>query len=158
MKKSTFTLFLATFLLGLTQLHAQSFNITNYGALGDGTTLNTQSVQKAIDACFQAGGGRVIVPTGVYIIGTVYLKSNINLYLEPGAILRGSSHIEDYAPFNEVHYGMIYVENAENITISGSGNIDGNGDLFFDLTKAKKIDKEGTQYTRQKEDFRKVTD
>jgi len=158
MKKSTFTLFLASFFLCLVQLQAQTFNITNYGAVGDGTTLNTQSVQKAIDACFKAGGGKVIIPTGVYIIGTIYLKSNINLYLEPGAILRGSSNIEDYAPYNEVHYGMIYAENAENITISGTGNIDGNGDLFFDLNHAKKIDRAGSQYTRQKDDFRKVTD
>jgi len=125
---------------------------------GDGTTLNTLSVQKTIDACFNAGGGKVLIPTGVFLIGTIYLKSNIHLFLESGAILRGSSDIDDYAPYNEVHYGMIYAENAENITISGSGNIDGNGDLFFDLNHAKKIDNIRTQYTRQKEDFRRVTD
>jgi len=82
MKKSTFTLFLASFFLCFVQLQAQTFNITNYGAVGDGTTLNTQSVQKAIDACFKAGGGKVIIPTGVFLIGTIYLKSNINLYFE----------------------------------------------------------------------------
>ena len=106
---------------------------------GDGTTLNTLSVQKTIDACFNAGGGKLLIPTGVFLFGTIYLKSNIHLFLESGAILRGSSDIDDYAPYNEVHYGMIYAENAENITISGSGNIDGNGDLFFDLNHAKKL-------------------
>lgn len=158
MTKLKSNLFLVLFFLGLVQLQAQTFNITSYGALGDGKTLNTLAVQKAIDACSQAGGGKVVVPTGTFIIGTVYLKSNIDLNLESGAILRGSANINDYAPYNEVHYGMIYAENAENITISGSGNIDGNGDSYFDLYHAKKIEWGGTQFTRQKENFRKVLD
>ncbi|MEO6549582.1 MAG: glycosyl hydrolase family 28 protein [Ferruginibacter sp.] len=137
---------------------AQTFNIKTYGANGDGKTLNTIAVQKAVDECFNAGGGEVLVPTGVFIIGTVYLKSNVHLYLESGAILRGSSDVKDYVPFNEVHLGMLYAENAENITISGFGNIDGNGDGYFDLNSAKKIDKEGTKYTRQKDSYRKVED
>ena len=158
MIKLNFLLVLTVFCLFIVQLQAETFNIINFGALGDGKTLNTQAVQKAIDACSQAGGGKVVVPNGVFIIGTVYLKSNIELNLEAGAILRGSSNLNDYAPYNEVHYGMIYAENAENITISGSGNIDGNGDSFFDLNRAKKIEWGGTQFTRQKENFRKVLD
>jgi len=157
MLKSRF-IFLSISLFCFLQIQAQSFNITNYGAVGDGKTLNTQAVQKAIDVCNQTGGGQVIVPNGVFIIGTIYLKSNIDLHLEPGSVLRGSTKINDYAPYNEVHYGMIYAENAENITISGSGNIDGNGDNFFDFTHAKRIEWGGTQYTRQKADFRKVLD
>jgi polygalacturonase len=135
---------------------AQTFDIRTFGAIGDGQTLNTESVQKAVDACSHNNGGTVLIPTGTFIIGTVYLKSNVHLYLETGAILRGSSNLNDYAPFNEVHYGMLYAVNSENISISGSGNIDGNGDHFFNLNKAKKIDSEGTKFTRQKDNFRKV--
>lgn len=139
-------------------LHAQTFDITKYGATGDGITLNTEAVQKTIDVCTQNGGGLVLVPAGVFIIGTIHLKNNVHLYLEAGAILRGSPHLSDYAPFNQVHYGMLYTENAENVSISGFGTLDGNGDAFFDLTKAKKIEWGGTKYTRQKENFRKVMD
>lgn len=142
--------------LKLSIINAQSFNILTYGARNDGKSISTLAVQKAIDTCNLNGGGKVIIPTGVFVIGTVYLKSNVNLYLETGAILRGSPDIKDYAPYNEVHYGMIYAENAENITISGFGNIDGNGDNFFDLNKAKQIGPEGTKYTRQKENYRKI--
>jgi polygalacturonase len=137
---------------------AQSFDVLKYGAIGDGKTINTAAIQKAIDDCNLNGGGTVIVPTGVFIIGTVYLKSNIHLYLESGAVIRGSANLDDYVPYNAVHYGMLYASDAENITISGLGNIDGNGDVFFDHSRAKKIEWGGTQYTRQKENFRKVID
>jgi polygalacturonase len=147
---------LIIFLFFTAKITAQNFDITKYGAIGDGKTLNTQAVQKAIDECYKNGGGQVSIPTGVFIIGTVYLKSNIHLYLEAGAILRGSTNLNDYTPYNAVHYGMIYAENSENITISGSGNIDGNGDNFFELEKAKKIGVGGTKFTRQKENYRKV--
>jgi len=151
---------LITFLysLSLCFAGAQTFDITKYGAVGDAKTLNSGAVQKAIDACNVNGGGTVMIPSGVFIIGTVYLKSNVHLYLESGAVLRGSANLIDFAPYNKIHLGMLYAENAENITISGPGNIDGNGDAYFDLTKAKKIEWGGTKYTRQKENFRKVAD
>jgi polygalacturonase len=139
-------------------MQAQTFNITKYGATGDGNTLNTEAIQQTIDACNKNGGGTVVIPTGVFMLGTVHLKSNVHLYLESGAILKGSSNLKDYDPFNLVHYGIFYTENAENITISGFGTIDGNGDTFFDLTQAKKIEWGGTKFTRQKENFRKVID
>jgi len=158
MNKIKYSLIIVFLFIGLNKVNSQSFDILNYGAVGDGKTLSTGAVQKAIDACYQNGGGRVIVPTGVFIIGTVNLKSNVHLYLESGAILRGSPDLKDYTPYNEVHYGMLFAENAENISISGFGNIDGNSDNFFDLNKAKKIDAGGSKYTRQKENFRKVID
>jgi polygalacturonase len=135
---------------------AQTFNILEYGAVGDGKTLNTLAVQKAIDACYLNGGGKVVIPTGIFITGTFNLKSHVNMYLETGAILRGSPNLIDYTPYNSVHYGMIYTKDAEDITISGSGNIDGNGDQFFELDKSKSIPWEIRKYTRQKENYRKV--
>jgi polygalacturonase len=147
-----------TFLMVSLSSFTQTYDITRYGASGDGKTLCTSAVQKAIDDCYKGGGGTVLVPAGVFRIGTLNLKSNVNLYIEAGAVLQGSPDLNDYIPVSSGHYGMFYTENAENITISGPGNIDGNGDVFFDLNRPKKIEWGGKQYTRQKEDFRKVED
>jgi polygalacturonase len=154
MKKHITLLLISVFITA----HSQTFDITKYGAVGDGKTINTKSIQNTIDTCFKNGGGTVLVPTGVFMMGTVNLKSNVNLHLGSGAVLRGSANLSDYIPVNGVHYGMFFTENSENITISGSGNIDANGDIFFDTTKAKKIEWGGTALTRQKENFRKVSD
>lgn len=158
MFKLKIILFFALNFLMMQITSAQTFDIVKYGSVNDGKTLNTKAIQQAIDDCSKNSGGTVNIPTGVFITGTLYLKSNVHLYLETGAILKGSPNLNDYAPYNEVHYGMLYAIDAENITISGFGNIDGNGDTFFDLTQAKKINREGTKYTRQKENFRKVAD
>lgn len=146
------------FLFCCISINAQTFDVTKYGAIGNGKTINTKALQNAIDACFKNGGGTVLVPTGVFVTGTLNLKNNVNLYLHSGAVLKGSANINDYIPVNGVHYGMFFTENSENITISGSGNIDANGDVFFDTTKAKKIEWGGVTGTRQKENFRKVLD
>jgi polygalacturonase len=158
MTKLSINLIVVLWIFSLNIGYSQTFDIVKYGAVNDGKTLNSKAIQQAIDDCNKNGGGTVNIPTGVFITGTLYLKSNVHLYLETGAILKGSPNLNDYAPYNEVHYGMLFAENAENITISGSGNIDGNGDNFFDLNKAKKIEWGGTKYTRQKENFRKVAD
>lgn len=140
----------------------KSFNINAYGAVGDGKTVNTKALQTAVDDCNKNGGGMVVVPTGVYIIGTVHLKSNVQLFLEKGSILRGSSNLQDYdvfvpeKPYVTIHKGMLFTENAENISINGEGQIDGNGDQFFDLQNAKKLDAQTTRYTRQKDNYRHV--
>ena len=132
------------------------YNIASYGAVADGKTINTKAIQKTIDACAAKGGGTVAIPAGVYISGTLHLKSNINLYLEAGSVLRGSANLTDYEPYENVHWGLFYTHDAENITISGEGNIDGSGDSFFVLNEAKKLPPEATQYTRQKDHFREV--
>ena len=75
---------------------ATDFNVMDYGAVGDGTTLNTAAMQKAVDACAEAGGGRVVVPGGVFLSGPIFLKSNVELHLRAGATLRGSPDREDY--------------------------------------------------------------
>ncbi|MEP6924067.1 MAG: glycosyl hydrolase family 28 protein [Pyrinomonadaceae bacterium] len=140
----------------------KNYDISEYGALGDGKTVNTKALQSAIDACHANGGGDVIVPTGVFIIGTVYLKSNVHLYLQSGAIIRGSGNLADYEPYTPekpfvpIHKGMFFAEDAENISITGEGQIDGNGDNFFELDQTKKLDATTTQYTRQKNNFRHV--
>lgn len=136
-------------------LQAETYNVKEFGAIGDGQTINTIAIQNAIDKCYANGGGSVLIPTGTFMTGVIQLYSNVNLHLEAGAVLKGSPNLADYN-LNGQRVGMIYTENAENVSITGLGTIDGNGDIFMDLTKAKKIDIEGSKYTRQKERFREV--
>ena len=152
---------LAFFLANAVSAKAQSFNIKDYGAVADGTTLSTPFIQKAIDACSSKGGGTVYVPAGSYKTGTIHLRSNINLYLERGAILQGSKNLPDYDSYTLPvyglnYYGILYTKDAENISITGYGDIDGNNSAFFDFASAKTIDTAGTKFTRQKYLYRHV--
>ncbi len=98
-----------------------------YGAKGDQRANNAPAIQRAIDACAQSGGGTVHFPAGNFLSGTIVLKSNVTLHLSPGATLWGSREIADYDPHH-----LIYAEDAENIGITGSGTINGNGDAFWE--------------------------
>ncbi len=122
---------------------ARNFDITEYGAVSDTTCLSTMALQNAIDACSNSGGGRVVVPTGNYKIGSIRLKSNVHLYLEEGATLYGSTDIKDYVPFTSSYISLrtgiptiqlIYADSVENVSISGFGTIDGRGKAFPKLS------------------------
>ena len=76
------------------------FNIRDYGAVFS-DQLQTKAIQNAIDDCFLAGGGRVVIPCGVYLTGGLRIRSNVELYLETGAILKGSRNAEDYFGYLE---------------------------------------------------------
>ena len=115
---------------------AQIYNVKDFGAKGDGITLDTGAVQAAIDLCHQEKGGTVMVPAGEFVIGTIELKSNVTLHLANQGKLLGSPNKEDYAAGKGVPPGngnivMIYAANAENVSIQGRGTIDGNGAAFF---------------------------
>ena len=71
-------------------------SVTDFGAVGDNKTLNTKAIQDAIDACYAPGGGRVVIPRGVFVTGTIRLKSHVTLRIDVGAILTGSIDLEDY--------------------------------------------------------------
>ena len=155
------TLFSLICLCSFTTGYAQTFNIKDYGAVSDSKTINTTAIQKAVDACNQNGGGKVYVPAGVFVTGTFHLKSNVNLYLESGGVLLGSPNVKDYESYTKAgyglnYYGILYTVDAENVSITGPGTIDGNNKVFFDFDKAKKIDANSTRFTRQKENYRKV--
>lgn len=129
-------IFLSCFVLGI---HAQDYNIVKYGAVSDTTMLSTDAVQKAIDICSHDGGGRVYVPAGSYKIGSIFLRSNVHLYLEKGAILYGSTNLKDYVKVKPDYLSLrtqtttiqlIYANNVENVTIDGYGTIDGCGKAF----------------------------
>jgi polygalacturonase len=116
----------------------RDFTITDYGAVGDGATDCTEAFRKAIEACNNAGGGRVVVPAGVYLTGAIHLKSNVNLHVAKDATIRFSTNPQDYLPLvftrwegvELMNYSpLIYAYRQENIAITGEGTLDGQGSL-----------------------------
>jgi polygalacturonase len=124
------------------------FNITNYGAVADGTTSCTEAFKKAIEECAYKGGGTVYVPAGKFLTGAIQLKSNINLYLEAGAVLLFSNDISEYPVIlsrwegveREVYASCIYGENLENISVTGRGTLDGQGAFWWKIFREKTIE------------------
>jgi polygalacturonase len=126
-------------------VNAQQYNIVNSGAIGDGKTDNTSSIQKAIDSC-AVTGGQVYVPKGVFLTGTIILKSNVTLHVAAGATLLGQQEAKFY-PFQNSgipFYGedwakqaLIYCKNQTNVGIEGKGTIDGQGAAFQTSTLKK---------------------
>lgn len=113
------------------------FDITKYGAVGDGSKDNSIEIQKAIDDCTKNGGGRVIIPSNnIFMSGPFDLKSNVTIYVESNAVLLANPDESVYkkSAFREnLGEGTIWIggENAQNISIEGSGVIDGNGIKFM---------------------------
>lgn len=109
------------------------FNLKDYGAVGDGVTINTKALQKAIDTCTEAGGGVLRIPAGEFVIGTVQIKSNVTFSFDYGAQLLGSQDMKDY-PTDKVRPSregnsecLLYAADASNIRFEGLGVIDGRG-------------------------------
>jgi hypothetical protein len=123
------------FLASYGALLAADFDVTKYGAVGDGKTLNTTSIQETIDQCNSNGGGKVIFPAGIYLSGTIELKDNVTLSLDKNARLLGTTDIEQYRnldPFTDglgidVGWALVVAVDAKNIGIEGEGAIDGQG-------------------------------
>jgi polygalacturonase len=113
---------------------ARDFAITNYGARAGGDFDNTDAIRRAIDACSKAGGGRVVVPAGVFLTGAIHLKSNVNLHVSEGATLKFSTEPSKYLPAvytrwegtELMNYSpFVYAFKQENIAITGKGTLDG---------------------------------
>ncbi|HUI09019.1 MAG TPA: glycosyl hydrolase family 28 protein [Bacteroidota bacterium] len=134
---------------------AASVNVADSGAVGDGRTLNTAALQRAIDGCAAAGGGTVEIPPGDFVTGTLFLRSNIRLVIDAGGVLRGSPRVRDYEASGR-RLGLLYAGDAENVTVSGPGRIDGNCGAFMDFLHAKRIDSATALRTRQGVRFREV--
>ncbi|UZO82299.1 glycosyl hydrolase family 28 protein [Aquimarina sp. ERC-38] len=130
--------FITFFILTISiPISATTYNVLDFGAKGDGITLDTEAVQKAIDACTSQGGGKVVIPSGkTVLVGTIYLKDFVTLHIENGAVLLGSPNYQDYTTDthkntykNEPHMDrcLIFARNAKSFSIEGYGTIDGNG-------------------------------
>lgn len=122
-------------------LASADYNVKDYGAVGDGKTLDSPAINAAIEAAEAAGGGRVVLPAGTYLSGSIRLKDNIELHLTPGAtILAAPASMKAYdesEPFEGVayqdgghtyfHNSLIYAVGKNNVSITGTGMIDGAG-------------------------------
>jgi len=124
----------------------RTYNIRDFGAKGDGVTLDTAAVQAAIDACTKDHGGTVLVPAGVFVIGTIEMKSNVTLHIAAQGKLLGSADGKQYhaaeampltgdSTLNDGNVGLIFAVKAENFTIEGPGTIDGQGAQFHSPTR-----------------------
>lgn len=122
-----------------------SRSITEFGAVADGITLNTEAFDKAIKAVAEKGGGKVIVPAGLWLTGPIVLQSNINLYLEENALVLFTADHTQYPIVKTSFEGLetrrcqspISAFNAENVAITGKGVMDGNGDTWRPVKKDK---------------------
>lgn len=116
------------------QFPPRDFLITNYGGRPGDDNDNTEAIRKAIEACNRAGGGRVVIPPGVFHAGAIHLKSNVNLHLSEGATLKFSPDPAKYLPVVYTRFEgtecmnyspLIYAFEQENIAVTGSGTLDG---------------------------------
>lgn len=134
------TLLVAGLLLGhLAVRSATDYNVLDFGAVNDGSSLTTPALQRAIDVCARDGGGRVVVPRGQYLINPLFLKSNVELHLMEGAELLGSVNPDDYQKIwtrvagieMEWPAALINVRGRHNVKLSGAGTVNGRGNVYF---------------------------
>ena len=119
----------------------RTYNIRDFGATGDGKTLDTAAIQAAIDACSGDGGGTVVAPEGTFLTGTVELKSDVTLHVAASGKILGSIDGKQYhaveaiplsgdSTLEDGNWALIYAVNAKNVTVEGPGLIDGQGIAF----------------------------
>lgn len=118
----------------------KTYSIVDFGGLAGGNYNNREAINAAIFACAESGGGRVLIPEGVWLTGAIHLRSNVNLHLARGAIVKFSDNPEDYLPvvftrwagFECQNYSpLIYARDCENIAITGDGILEGNGQAWW---------------------------
>lgn len=149
MKNPIKNLLLAIILMTTTASFAavKTFNVVDYGAVDSQQIVSTEAIQSAIDAAHDAGGGRVLFPTGFYVTGTLFLKSNVELFFEFRATLMGAETLDHYPELpmgteeRNFQKSLFYVRDAENISIIGTANsaINGRGYNFRNSGQRPKL-------------------
>jgi polygalacturonase len=127
--------FLAALMLSSAAAGGKTISITEAGAIGDGKTVNTKSIQAAIDRCGLEGGGIVVIPAGEFVSGSIFLKQGVNLEVAEGGVLQGSQDTNDYPWIKTRIAGLemkwpaalVNAQSVSNLTVSGKGVIDGSG-------------------------------
>ena len=113
-----------------------TFSVRDFGAKGDGTTLDTKAIQDALDTCDKAGGEIVVLPKGTYLSGAIFMKSNTTLRIEKDAVLKGSDNLKDYPFIDYARFAgtvqkcsasLINAKDARNVAITGRGEVAGSG-------------------------------
>ncbi len=147
MRRITFALSILTTLLlpsilGCTQMQSKSNNhyvVADFGAVGDGTTLNTKAIQSAIEKCHADGGGTLVIPEGTFLTGSLFFKQGVDLYLAEGGALKGTVNPDDYPQVDTRWEGeemiwtaalLNFVEMTD-VDLTGEGLIDGSGDQWM---------------------------
>src|SRR5262245_56206994 len=120
----------------------------DFGACGDGETVCTAALQRALDSAAEVGGGTIVVPPGKYLTGSLRMRSNVTLHLESGSVLVAAREVAAF-PFitsrwegsaEPSHAGLIAGEGLHNIAITGRGRIDGSGPFWWDLFRNNRLD------------------
>ena len=142
MRKNLLFILLTLSCLSAIADNLNDYNVRSFGAVGDGKNLDSPAINTAIESAFANGGGKIIVPAGIYLCGSIHLKSNIELHLLPGAIIKAApasmkvyDESESFGGFPEYqdgghtyfHNSLIWAEGQDNISITGRGMIDGEG-------------------------------
>ncbi len=115
------------------------WDISAHGAVGDGKALNTAAIQAAMDDCAQGGGGTLVIPPGVFVSGALFLKPGVNLELRDGAVLKGSTDINDYPKavtrieghFEPWRAALLNGDHVDHLRITGPGTLDGSGAPYW---------------------------
>lgn len=123
----------------------RTFIVTDFGAVGNGIHMNTEAIRKTIEACSEAGGGKVVIPAGVWLTGPIAMKSRINLHVEKGALVLYSKNFDDYPLILSSFEGNVTYrcqspldgDGLEDIAVTGEGIIDGSGEAWRQVKRVK---------------------
>jgi polygalacturonase len=137
----------------------QIFELTRFGAVGDGRTINTRAIQEAFDACARNGGGMVLVGPGVYLTGALFLRSHVHLHVMPGATVLASDRFADFPPIRgrsegierQTYASLLTGQGLEDVVITGSGVLDGRGPPWWAAHQTTRAMRDERKLQRQDE-------
>jgi polygalacturonase len=144
----------------------KSISIRDFGAVGGSLADNTKAFTNAIEECCKNNGGRIVVGAGTYLTGPIHLKSNINLHLDEGAVILLGDNLDEWPPIKSRWEGVecygyspcIYGENLKNVSITGTGKIDGCGRAWWNKFKKRKAQGQTQPISARDKEFAKLNE